>query len=594
LCSIDDDDLTHVVLANGVDPSQLPSSIPSRTHIVKQQWFWESIQIEACADEALYYAKERPRKRHSIQNTSIISMESLLEASLVSLSSPITRPLSKPEGVKKTSSLATNNLSSTPNGGVVAPPTGKEELARYHIVSELLQTETNFVKVLNLIIKEFMVPLEQPSQRGGAILSHEKIKTIFGNIPDILSVHTKIMNGLEQQISCWSPDNCIGNILLEQSDELLRVYPPFVNYFEMTKECLTSCDKQFPRFHAFLKCNESRPECGRQTLAELLITPVQRIPRIILLVQDLLKHTDPTHPDHCQLEGAVESLKNVMNHINEDKRKTEGQMYMFEMIREIEDVPANVLSSHRSFISRHDVIELSLSSKASKPLSVALFLFSDSIEIAKIRSGHGLAAMKGQYKPFRHLEFLTYTNIRSIVDFSDNEDVVGGFGLLVRWPEDPQERLLAFKINGSNEVKRTFLDKLSQLVADANCIALSDDFIWSASADVLLAMYKSQSNEGGPMSSTLRRTFTGSFKGMRRRVKRTISNRSSRKPFTPVNRNVDMTFDEMDESFTECDTPLNTSISSIAITPVSTLRAPPTKRLAVGRSFSTMDLTKLL
>uniref|UniRef100_A0A1X7T7B4 DH domain-containing protein n=1 Tax=Amphimedon queenslandica TaxID=400682 RepID=A0A1X7T7B4_AMPQE len=53
----------------------------------------------------------------------------------------------------------------------------------------------------------------------------------------------------------------------------------------ISKEALSSCDCQFPRFHAFLKCNESKPECGRQTLSELLITPVQRIPRIILLLQ---------------------------------------------------------------------------------------------------------------------------------------------------------------------------------------------------------------------------------------------------------------------------------------------------------------------
>uniref|UniRef100_A0A1X7TTZ5 DH domain-containing protein n=1 Tax=Amphimedon queenslandica TaxID=400682 RepID=A0A1X7TTZ5_AMPQE len=52
-----------------------------------------------------------------------------------------------------------------------------------------------------------------------------------------------------------------------------------------TKEALSSCDRQFPRFHAFLKCNESKPECGCHTLSELLITPVQRIPRIILLLQ---------------------------------------------------------------------------------------------------------------------------------------------------------------------------------------------------------------------------------------------------------------------------------------------------------------------
>ena len=63
------------------------------------------------------------------------------------------------------------------------------------------------------------------------------------------------------------------------------MYPPFVNYFEMTKEALIQCDRQYPRFHAFLKFNELRVECGRQTLAELLITPVQRIPRILLLLQ---------------------------------------------------------------------------------------------------------------------------------------------------------------------------------------------------------------------------------------------------------------------------------------------------------------------
>ena len=38
-----------------------------------------------------------------------------------------------------------------------------------------------------------MSPLEQPGQRGGPILEHEEIKRIFGNIPDILNVHTRIM-----------------------------------------------------------------------------------------------------------------------------------------------------------------------------------------------------------------------------------------------------------------------------------------------------------------------------------------------------------------------------------------------------------------
>ena len=75
-----------------------------------------------------------------------------------------------------------------------------------------------------------------------------------------------------------------------KAEELVRVYPRFVNFFEISKETLHRCDKQYPRFHAFLKANESKPECARQTIEDLLITPVQRLPRIILLLQGRVRH----------------------------------------------------------------------------------------------------------------------------------------------------------------------------------------------------------------------------------------------------------------------------------------------------------------
>lgn len=47
---------------------------------------------------------------------------------------------------------------------------------------------------------------------------------------------------------------------------------------------LIKCDKTKPRFHAFLKLCQSKPECGRQSLQDLLIRPVQRLPSINLLL----------------------------------------------------------------------------------------------------------------------------------------------------------------------------------------------------------------------------------------------------------------------------------------------------------------------
>ena len=49
--------VTHLVVSdNEVDPAHIPHT-SSRVQVVKQQWFWESIQIDACADEQLYQAK---------------------------------------------------------------------------------------------------------------------------------------------------------------------------------------------------------------------------------------------------------------------------------------------------------------------------------------------------------------------------------------------------------------------------------------------------------------------------------------------------------------------------------------------------------
>jgi hypothetical protein len=65
---------------------------------------------------------------------------------------------------------------------------------------------------------------------------------------------------------------------------LIKAYPPFVNFFEHTKEILMKCDQTKPQFHEFLKICQNKPECERQSLQELLIRPVQRLPSIILLL----------------------------------------------------------------------------------------------------------------------------------------------------------------------------------------------------------------------------------------------------------------------------------------------------------------------
>jgi len=116
------------------------------------------------------------------------------------------------------------------------------------------------------------------------LLNSTELKIIFGNFPPIYDVHKQLLEALRCTIAHWTEDVSIGQIFLKLESDLVKAYPPYINYFENTKRMLEKCDQNKPRFHAFLKNCQTLPECGRQSLKELLIKPVQRLPSISLLL----------------------------------------------------------------------------------------------------------------------------------------------------------------------------------------------------------------------------------------------------------------------------------------------------------------------
>lgn len=73
--------------------------------------------------------------------------------------------------------------------------------------------------------------------------------------------------------------------MLRHLEEIERVYPPFVNFYDQRKETVESLSKKFGRFHAYLRRCQSRKETGRNSILELMIRPVQRLPSMMLILQ---------------------------------------------------------------------------------------------------------------------------------------------------------------------------------------------------------------------------------------------------------------------------------------------------------------------
>nr|XP_006134693.1 protein ECT2 isoform X3 [Pelodiscus sinensis] len=508
---VSDDRCTHLVVEENTVKA-LPFEPPKKLYVVKQEWFWGSIQMDAKAGESMYLFEkpESPELKKSVSQLSLSTPNSnrkrrRLRETLAQLAretdmSPFP-PRKRPSAEHSLSMGSLLDISNTPESSIATGETPKscakpsknstplpsKQSARWQVAKELYQTESNYVDILTTIIQLFQVPLEKEGQLGGPILAQEEIKTIFGSIPDILDVHAKMKEDLEDLMINWAESKSIGDVILKYSKDLLKTYPPFVNFFEMSKETIMKCEKQKPRFHAFLKINQAKPECGRQSLAELLIRPVQRLPSVALLLNDLKKHTADDNPDKGMLERAIDSLKEVMTHINEDKRKTEAQRLIFDVVYEVDGCPANLLSSHRSLVQRLETVALG-DDLCDRGEQVTLFLFNDCLEIARKRH-KVISAFKsphGQTRPpasLKHIVLMPLSQIKKVLDIRETEDCHKAFALVVRPPTAQNNLLFSFQMTTEEFPKEDWLKMLCRHVANTICKADAENLIYTTDPD---------------------------------------------------------------------------------------------------------------
>ena len=65
------------------------------------------------------------------------------------------------------------------------------------------------------VLQVIKVPLENNSQSGGPMLDGQELRYIFGNLPPIHTVHTRMRDDLLHLAHNWAPDASIGEIILK-------------------------------------------------------------------------------------------------------------------------------------------------------------------------------------------------------------------------------------------------------------------------------------------------------------------------------------------------------------------------------------------
>lgn len=481
---IDSTRLTHVVV-DELNLPQVPDTIPQKSYVVKSEWFWMTVQQEKLVVEDDYLIK-RIAFSTNFHKFSLELGETLSDPDISFQESPQVKHIKR--------SLDEQKIAKQLN-----------QTTRENIFLELLQTETNYVNILNTILMIRDEALVE-GQSGGALLDNREGKIIFGTLPAIRDTHRAMLHDLNQLSTQWEEDVNIGQVLIKYYPNFRLHYPPYINYFENCKHLLQECDATKPRFHAFLRIWRTRPECGRQSLHELMIRPVQRLGSIILLLRELVKATPTDNLDHGSLDDALTQICEVVSLINEDKRRTESLCQIFDIFNLIEDCAPNLISSHRNLVHQFEVIELK-DTISNKGDHLMFFIFTDLIVVCKKRQKAVMAnSFTTQTKLFRHLKSIPLSNIRKVIRVTETKEVKNTFALSVRSKSDLIDVVICCAYLGDIDTRDESLKILARTMANNACTASADNYIVEQSPEAF-DIKTSQVTSSTPLSKAASLAF---------------------------------------------------------------------------------------
>ncbi|XP_075790561.1 dynamin-binding protein isoform X3 [Pelodiscus sinensis] len=186
---------------------------------------------------------------------------------------------------------------------------------RSKVIEELLQTERDYIRDLEMCVERIMVPLQQA--QGQSV----DCEGLFGNMQMVISFSKQLLCTLEAA-------EAIGPAFLEHRAGLEEVYKVYCQNHDEAIALLEAYEKDERVQKHLLDSLESLRSLYREwgctnyiNLGSFLIKPVQRVMRYPLLLMELLSATPDSHPDHAPLAAAVLAAKEINGNINEHKRR---------------------------------------------------------------------------------------------------------------------------------------------------------------------------------------------------------------------------------------------------------------------------------
>uniref|UniRef100_A0A0S7ESU7 ARHG1 n=1 Tax=Poeciliopsis prolifica TaxID=188132 RepID=A0A0S7ESU7_9TELE len=201
----------------------------------------------------------------------------------------------------------------------------KKETKRQEVINELFATEHAHVRMLSVLQWVFAKPLEREE-----ILSSLDLETIFPSLEEIIDMHYNFYESLKKlRVSDNYVVKKISPTLLNrfggpEGEWFQKLTARFCSYQTYALDQIKQRQKKDPRFNFFIQEAESKPQCRRLQLKDIIPTEMQRLTKYPLLLENIAKNTEEKEEKES-IQQSAECCRKILNHVNEEV-KTMGNM----------------------------------------------------------------------------------------------------------------------------------------------------------------------------------------------------------------------------------------------------------------------------
>jgi hypothetical protein len=194
------------------------------------------------------------------------------------------------------------------------------------VIKEIFTTEETFVQDLRILMDTW-----EPLIRSRKLMSNDDAAALFKDIRTIVGGQTYFLDQLREIEPAFGSQ--IAPIFLDWS-QLFTLMQGSVSGYTQVTDALSwyRTNKKFQKAIPHQAAN-----CRGRDLASYLITPVQRMPRYLLFIRELLKFTPQSHPDFILLETARNQIERAIRRFDDTAGCVQDQGEVSQLQRSIKN-----------------------------------------------------------------------------------------------------------------------------------------------------------------------------------------------------------------------------------------------------------------